>query len=75
MLNGRNGVTKDVHIYTCTCDMDPNKAFSSTWAILAAASVLGCPNQEYIRTSSVTKHNVKSEIETGKSVKQIFFDN
>ena len=32
-------------------------------------------NQEYIRTSPVTKHNVKSEIETGKSVKQIFSDN
>ena len=25
MLNGRNGVTKDVHIYTCTCDMDLRK--------------------------------------------------
>ena len=25
MLSGRNGVTKDVHIYTCTCDMDLRK--------------------------------------------------
>ena len=25
MLNGHNGVTKDVHIYTCTCDMDLRK--------------------------------------------------
>jgi hypothetical protein len=25
MLNDHNGVTKDVHIYTCTCDMDMRK--------------------------------------------------
>jgi hypothetical protein len=25
MLSGRNGVTKDVHIYTYTCDMDLRK--------------------------------------------------
>ena len=25
MLNDRNGVAKDVHIYTCTCDMDLRK--------------------------------------------------
>ncbi|CAG2209347.1 unnamed protein product [Mytilus edulis] len=32
-------------------------------------------NQEYIRTSPDTKSQVRSEIEAGKSVKQIFTDN
>ena len=32
-------------------------------------------NQEYIRTSPVTKRQVRSEIETGKAVKQVFSDN
>jgi hypothetical protein len=32
-------------------------------------------NQEYIRTSPVTKRKVRFEIESGKAVKQVFSDN